>query len=207
MKYIKLFENFNNEEDILYDIEHILTGLNPPSSGSSKPELLRNELNGNLLFYKVDNNYTPEDYKTAIKRLVDLDYEILTDTSHGIVNANNLDEDSQFTLIKSDYFKDKTIEGVCLQWLKEKFGNLKEEDDNRAINYVDDNGNKIIRFYKQRDKGDNYLINQDLVWSLFNKIFRLSYNNTQEIISIWLKETYNLTKMQPFSWIPPPNRN
>ena len=51
MKYLKLFENFNNE-DILDDIEEILTGLNPPSTGSSKPELLRNELNGNLLFIK-----------------------------------------------------------------------------------------------------------------------------------------------------------
>ena len=61
MKYIKLFENFNNEEDILYDIEDILTVLNPPSTGSSKPELLRNELNGNLLFYKVEHNYTIEE--------------------------------------------------------------------------------------------------------------------------------------------------
>ena len=207
MKYIKLFENFNNEEDILYDIEHILIGLNTPSSGSYEPELLRNELNGNLLFYKVDNNYTIEDYQTAVERLVDLGYEILTDTSHGIV------------LIKSDYFKEKTIKGVCLQWLNEKFGKLKiVNDDNSvfsrsSINYVDDNGEIIIKFYKHRDKDDNFLINNDLVWSLFqrtggfDKGFKLSYGYTQEIISTWLEETYELTGMTPFSWIPPPNRN
>ena len=203
MKYIKLFENFNNnfnnEEDILYDIEQILTGLNTPSSGSSKPELLRNELNGNLLFYKVDNNYTIEDNITAERRLNDIDYEILKDTHYGMV------------LIKSDYFKDKTIKGVCLQWLNEKFGKLKIVDDNtarkEAIDYVDDNGEIIIRFYKQRDKDDNFLINNDLVWSLFNKGFILSYHNTQEILSTWLEETYELTGMTPFSWIPPPNRN
>ena len=190
MKYIKLFENFSDLEDVLEDIKWILVELD------DNPELLRNELNGNLLFYKVDPDYTVEENRIVEFRLNDLGYEILT-----------YPEEDEIVIIKSDYFKDKTIEGVCLQWLNEKFGNLKEVDDNRAINYVDDNGNKIIRFYKQRDKGDNYLINQDLVWSLFNKRFRLSYNNTQEIISIWLKETYNLTKMQPFSWIPPPNRN
>lgn len=115
-------------------------------------------------------------------------------------------------LIKSDYFKEKTIKGVCLQWLNEKFGKLKIVDDNRssgkeAINYVDDNGKIIISFYKKRDKDDNFLINNDLVWSLFNKGFILTYHNTQEILSTWLKETYNLTGMTPFSWIPPPNRS
>lgn len=193
MKYIKLFENFDNIEDVLEDIKWILVELD------DNPELLRNELNGNLLFYKVNNDYTAEENRTAEFRLNDIGYEILTwrlpDTNYRKV------------IIKSDYFKEKTIKGVCLQWLNEKFGNLKKVDDNRAINYVDDNGNKIIRFYKQKDKGDNFLINQDLVWSLFNSGFRLSYYLTQEIISIWLKETYYLTGMEPFSWIPPPNRN
>lgn len=193
MKYIKLFENFDNIEDVLEDIKWILVELD------NNPELLRNELNGNLLFYKVNNDYTAEENRTAEFRLNDIGYEILTwrlpDTNYVKV------------IIKSDYFKEKTIKGVCLQWLNEKFGNLKKVDDNRAINYVDDNGNKIIRFYKQKDKGDNFLINQDLVWSLFNSGFRLSYYLTQEIISIWLKETYYLTGMEPFSWNPTPNRN
>ena len=193
MKYIKLFENFNNEEDILEDIKWILVELD------NNPELLRNELKANLLFYKVDNDYTVEENRTAEFRLNDIGYEILTYTSKGMA------------LIKSDYFKEKTIKGVCLQWLNEKFGNLKEVDNNRArkdaIDYVDDNGEIIIRFYKQRDKDDNFLINNDLVWSLFNKGFILGYHNTQEILSTWLEETYNLTGMTPFSWIPPPNRN
>lgn len=189
MKYIKLFENFNNEEDILEEIKWVLVELD------NNPELLRNELNGNLLFYKVDLGYTDEENRTAEFRLKDLGYEILTYTKYGMV------------LIKSDYFEDKTIEGVCLQWLNEKFGNLKEVDNNRKINYVDDNGNIIIMYYKEKDKDDNFLINQDLVWSLFNIGFKLNYNNTQEIISIWLKETYNLTGMQPFAWMPFAIRN
>ena len=200
MKYLKLFENFNNKY-VLDDIEEILTGLNPPSTGSSKPELLRNELNGNLLFYKVDNNYSEDDLNTSILRLEDLGYYILHRSINGPI------------LIRSDYFKDKTIKEVCLQWLNEKFGKLKiVNDDNSvfsrsSINYVDDNGEIIIKFYKHRDKDDNFLINNDLVWSLFNKGFILSYNDTQEILSTWLEETYELTGMTPFSWIPPPNRN
>ena len=194
MKYLKLFENFNNE-DILDDIEEILTGLNPPSTGSSKPELLRNELNGNLLFYKVEHNYSKDDLNTSILRLKDLGYYILHHSINGPI------------LIKSDYFKEKTIKGVCLQWLNEKFGKLKiVNDDNSvfsrsSINYVDDNGEIIIKFYKHRDKDDNFLINNDLVWSLFNKGFILSYNTTQEIISTWLEETYELKgKANCFSW-------
>ena len=191
MKYLKLFENFNNE-DILDDIEEILTGLNPPSTGSSKPELLRNELNGNLLFYKVEHNYSKDDLNTSILRLKDLGYYILHHSINGPI------------LFKSDYFKDKTIKGVCLQWLNEKFGKGKLEivekiiDKKEAIDYVDDNGEIIIRFYKDKD---NFLINNDLVWSLFNKGFILSYNTTQEIISTWLEETYELKgKANCFSW-------
>ena len=191
MKYIKLFENFDNIEDVLEDIKWILVELD------DNPELLRNELNCNLLFYKVNHDYTAEENITAELRLKDIGYEILKDTNYGMV------------LIKSDYFKDKTIKEVCLQWLNEKFGKgkLKIVDDNRKINYVDDNGNIIIMYYKEKDKDDNFLINQDLVWSLFNIGFKLNYNNTQEIISIWLKETYNLTGMQPFSWMPFAIRN
>jgi len=192
MKYIKLFENFDNIEDVLEDIKWILVELD------DNPELLRNELNGILLFYKVNHDYTVEENITAERRLKDIDYEILKDTNYGMV------------LIKSDYFKDKTIKEVCLQWLNEKFGKLKiVNDDNSvfsrsSINYVDDNGEIIIKFYKHRDKDDNFLINNDLVWSLFNKGFTLSYNDTQEILSTWLEETYELTGMTPFSWIPPP---
>ena len=188
MKYLKLFENFNNK-DILDDIEEILTGLNPPSTGSSKPKLLRNELNGNLLFYKVEHKYSKDDLNTSILRLKDLGYYILHHSINGPI------------LFKSDYFKDKTIKGVCLQWLNEKFGKgkLKIDKDPKAINYVNDNGENIIRFYK--DKDDNFLINNDLVWSLFNKGFILSYNTTQEIISTWLEETYGLKgKANCFSW-------
>ena len=187
MKYLKLFENFN--QDDLEDIKWILVELD------NNPELILNELDGNILFYNIEHDYTMSDLKAAEGRLNDIGYEILTDTDHGMI------------LIKSDYFKTKTIKGVSLQWLNEKFGNLKEVDDNRIINYVDDNGNVIIRYYKQTDKGDNFLINQDLVWSRLNKIFKLNYNNTQEIISTWLEETYNLTGMVPFSWMPVAIRN
>jgi hypothetical protein len=196
MKYLKLFENFNsNIEDDLEDIKWILVELD------DNPELLRNELDGNLLIYKVDHDYTVEENRTAEFRLNDLGYEILVNTFFG------------FSIIKSDYFKDKSIKRVALQWLNEKFGNLKiVNDDNSvfsrsSINYVDDNGEIIIKFYKHRDKDDNYLINKDLVWSIFNQGFVLNYNNTQEIISVWLKETYNLTEMAPFAWVPNPNRN
>jgi len=186
MKYLKLFENF---DDILYDIEDILVTLNPADTNSDKPELLRSELDNNLLFYKVEHNYSKDDLNTSILRLEDLGYYILHHSINGPI------------LFKSDYFKDKTIKGVCLQWLNEKFGKgkLKIDKDTKAINYVNDNGENIIRFYK--DKDDNFLINNDLVWSLFDKGFILSYDTTQEIISTWLKETYKLTgKANRFSW-------
>lgn len=199
MKYLKLFENFNsNTEDDLEEIKWILVELD------NNPELLRNELNGNLLLYKLKNNglnenYSDEELETAKKRLLDIGYEL----SH--INYGRSDGDI-FVIIKSEHFDEVSIRGILIQFLKEKFGKLKKVDDNRAINYVDDNGETIIRFYKQRDKGDNYLINNDLVWWVFNAV-GFSYNLTQDIISIWLKESYNLTGMAPFSWVSKPNRN
>ncbi len=199
MKYLKLFENFNsNTEDDLEDIKWILVELD------NNPELLRNELNGNFLLYKLKNNglnenYSDEELETAKKRLLDIGYKL----SH--INYGRSDGDI-FVIIKSEHFDEVSIRGILIQFLKEKFGKLKKVDDNRAINYVDDNGETIIRFYKQRDKGDNYLINNDLVWWVFNAV-GFSYNLTQDIISIWLKESYNLTGMAPFSWVSKPNRN
>jgi len=198
MKHLKLFENFNNNtEDDLEDIKWILVELD------NNPELLRNELNGNFLIYKLESNdlnqnYPDDELEIAKKRLLDIGYEL----SH--INYGRSDGDI-FIIIKSEHFDEVSIRGVLIQFLKEKFGNLKEVDDNRAINYVDDEGNKIIRFYKQRDKGDNYLINKDLVWWFFNAV-GFSYNLTQDLISIWLKESYNLTGMAPFSWSPNPRQ-
>jgi hypothetical protein len=197
MKYLKLFENFNSEDD-LEEIKWILVELD------NNPELLRNELDGNFLLYKLKNNglnenYSDEELETAKKRLLDIGYKL----SH--INYGRSDGDI-FVIIKSEHFDDVSIRGILIQFLKEKFGKLKKVDDNRAINYVDDNSETIIRFYKQRDKGDNYLINNDLVWWVFNAV-GFSYNSTQDIISIWLKESYNLTGMAPFSWVPKPNRN
>lgn len=68
MKYIKLFENFDNIEDVLEDIKWILVELD------DNPELLRNELNGSLLFYKVDHDYTVEENRIAKLRLNDIGY-------------------------------------------------------------------------------------------------------------------------------------
>jgi hypothetical protein len=165
MKYLKLFENFNSEDD-LEDIKWILVELD------DNPKLLINELDGNLLIYKVDHNYTVEENRTAEFRLNDLGYEILTYTDRGLI------------IIKSNYFEDKTINNIFIKLLNEKFGGM-----------VDVPGkNPEFILYKHND--DNIMLYNKKYETLYlgsvSTIFMLIKKDFDELMKKWFKEKYNL---------------
>ena len=190
MKYLKLFENFNNNiEDDLEDIKWILVEL------YDNPKLLRNELDGKLLSYQLDQNYSKEDLITAISRLDELGYQILVDGE--IVNfqdqGDKRDERKEqviITLIKSDYFEDKSIKEICLEWLNKNFGNMNSvpsknpgcilfrNNEENIILYDE----KIYKVYSEYSK----------IWSFFDDCFLLENEEIENIIIMYFYEKYKI---------------
>jgi hypothetical protein len=85
---------------------------------------------------------------------------------------------------------------LILKWLNKKFGNLTSVvGDNRTF-YVDKD-RKPLFYYYQDSKNGNVYINYDRIWVFFGSIFGLKDLQTQEILTIWLEQTYNLRGATP----------
>jgi hypothetical protein len=192
MKYLKLFENFNDDLDI-YDAKQIvITHL-----GEIKEiDITKYVTNNDLLKFELREKPTEDQIESCREHLFP-EYE-----EKGFF----LDIQYNFSIMKIFIVVGvgNSLEEYCIKWLNEKFGNLKKVDSVKKINYVDDNNNIIFMYYKIIESGDNYLINNDLVWSFLYSILGNNFNKTQDLISTWLEEKYELTELVPFSWIPPP---
>ena len=194
MKYLKLFENFNNE-DVLYDIEHILVTLNPSDTDSAKPKLLRSELNNNLLSYQLDQNYSKEDLITAISRLDELGYRILyEDEIVDVQDEKKLDYLLRgveiITLVKSDYFEDKSIKEICLEWLNENFSNMNTVPSRTTGRILYRNNEENIILYDK--KIYKVYTGYSKIWSFFDDFFLLENKEIENIIIMYFYEKYKI---------------
>jgi len=87
MKYLKLYEDFNNQDDILEDIKWIMIEV------SEDIKLAGYAIDGNLVTYNL-GNHNEEDLKVANKRLYDIGYTLLNYIVGGkclIINKDLLD--------------------------------------------------------------------------------------------------------------------
>ena len=71
MKYLKLYEDFNNQDDILEDIKWIMIEVNDHAKLSSSV------LDGDLIKYYI-SDYNLDDLRVANKRLQDIGYTLIT---------------------------------------------------------------------------------------------------------------------------------
>jgi hypothetical protein len=71
MKYLKLYEDFNNQDDILEDIKWIMIEVGEDA------KLIGYVLDGDLVTYKL-SDYNVDDLRVANKRLQDIGYTLLT---------------------------------------------------------------------------------------------------------------------------------
>ena len=87
-------------------------------------------------------------------------------------------------------------QGLVLKWLNKEFGDLTLAVVGDRTYYVDKNRKPLFMYY-QDSKNGNVYINYDRIWVFFESIFGLKDPQTQEIVSIWLEETYNLRGFTP----------
>jgi len=92
-----------------------------------------------------------------------------------------------------------------------QFNNLKPVVKSVRTIYVDEN-NKPLFYYYPDEKDGYFYINYYRIWSFFDRVFGYEYTEIQELIKIWLEETYNLEELTPnielftsdgFSWEKP----
>ena len=86
----------------------------------------------------------------------------------------------------------------ALKWLNKEFGDLTKVVGDNETFYVDKDRKPLISYYKDdlRNYGTVY-INYDRIWVFFKSIFRMGYVQTDEILKIWLEQTYNLKGVNP----------
>ena len=78
---------------------------------------------------------------------------------------------------------------LVLNWLNKEFGDLTEVVKGTKTYYVDNQGLPLIVYI---NNVPIILINYDRIWVFFESIFGLKDLQTQEILKVWLEETYNL---------------
>ena len=85
---------------------------------------------------------------------------------------------------------------LVLKWLNKEFGNLTKivKGD---IRFYFDKDRKPLFYYYQDSKNGYVCINYDRIWVFFESIFGLNTLQTQEILKVWLEETYNLRELTP----------
>jgi hypothetical protein len=83
------------------------------------------------------------------------------------------------------------IQDFITKWLNKEFGGLTPVVKGDKTFYVDDVG-KIIFYYYQKLRNDFLYVNNDKVWFLIESIFGLEELETELVLKVWLKETYNL---------------
>jgi len=82
-----------------------------------------------------------------------------------------------------------TISEIALKWLNKGFGNLIKMVIDDKIYYVDENKFPLLMYGKD---DTTIFVNYEKIWVFFESIFGLKDLQTQEILKVWLEQTYNL---------------
>ena len=96
------------------------------------------------------------------------------------------------TINESVDHKEKSV----LKWLNKEFSGLTPLVKGIKTYYVDED-RKPLFYYYQNEENKYVYINYDRIWVFFEDIFGLKRPQTQEILTIWLEETYNLRGFTP----------
>jgi hypothetical protein len=85
---------------------------------------------------------------------------------------------------------------LVLKWLNKEFGNLTSVVRDNRTYYVDEDRKPLFYYYQDLKNGNVY-INYARIWVFFESIFGLKDLQTEEILTIWLEQTYNLRGITP----------
>jgi hypothetical protein len=169
MRYIKTFESFYHEDDMLKEI-----------AGFLDASIERIEFDPKYKDTSMFRGYSIEG---------DVDSEALEaltaymEGEHGIV----------ITLHKDKIFlTEKPLKETCIEWLNENYSGMEAVDSKDRpgavlYRYVPKDN---ILFYDKKNR--EVWVRNDLIWSFFEKYFGLDDQEIKGITEKWLSEAYNL---------------
>jgi hypothetical protein len=88
---------------------------------------------------------------------------------------------------------------VVIKWLNKHFSNLRPVENNtysRSLFYVNPK-NKVLMEWVPEDY--DVWIDSEYIWLKIESMFNLSDMDTQSIMQVWLRDTYGLKDVRPFS--------
>lgn len=206
MRYIKLFENFDSNEDVLMleDAKQIIiTHL-----GEIKEVDLINIEDDDVNPHMSDELIS----KVRVYKLLDSPNVRNLESCEGHLEA---DTKGLFWNINLDWYTGKicvvgvgkSVEEFCLEWLRERFKSTEKytNDENKTF-YLDkdvngaNEGGVSILYYYENDGQDKYCyINQGKIWRFLRGTLGLEDYQIRNILSKWLLEKFGLD-LEPKKW-------
>jgi hypothetical protein len=181
MKYLKLFENFN-EPDIQDAKWIVISHLGELENVEIDPKWNAK----NLLSFELNEEPTKEQIEKCREHLNDEGF-FLDDP--GFINTNN-----DICIVGTG----NSLKEYCINWLNDNFSDMdvvqsKDKPGYILYRYVDKNN---ILVY---DKKNEYVyINYNKIWSFFENYFSMESEEIQELTQEWLSEAYNLKGVTTF---------
>ena len=183
MKYIKLFENFNEELD-LYDAKHIVIN----HLGEVKEVKIDSKWNANdILILELLEEPTDTQIVDCKKHLFP-EYE-----EKGFFLHRIFEHDWAAMEYKVVVGIGSSIEDYCISWLNSNYSDM-ESVESESLKSID---HRLYR-YKERDnillydKTNNKVYVNTNIWGFFEHYFGLDEYEIKEILDKWVKETYKL---------------
>ena len=195
MKWIKLFENFENDKlDDTKDILRLHLGELEEIDfiGGDLQVQMSDQLKDRIRVYKLLESPNVRDLKACEAHL---DEEI-----EGVFYNVNLDwYNGQVAIIGIG----ESIESFLGEWLRERFSGLKKfvatGTSLEKVFYKEENGPAVFYYY-ENDGQDKYVyISFQSIWGFFREILKLEDSQIRTIVHEWLLKEFNLD-LEPKMW-------
>jgi len=177
VRYIKLYEEFGHDE--IYDVMMSICDTVSFKESEVYPST------ESIRVYETSEpvEFDPNQYEEYLEGWTIRRFIIA-------IGENNI------AFIKGDYKE------ASISWLKEVYGNLKPKEEDGNIYYRDDESKPLFYYYNTRYYGKSryntgyYYVNHKRIWSLF-EYFGLKKDEIRKLISVWLRDIYNLSELAP----------
>lgn len=182
MKYIKLFEDFNEELDI-YDAKQIVIS----HLGEVKEvEIDDNKWNANdILILELLEEPTNKQIEDCKKHLFP-EYEEKGFFLHRIFEHDWASMEYKFVVGIG-----RSIEDYCISWLNSNYSDMesvKSESFPGTVLYRYEEKDNVLLYDETNSK---VYVNTN-IWAFFQEYFDLDEEEIKEILDTWVKETYKL---------------
>ena len=198
MKWIKLFENFENDKlDDTKDILRLHLGELEEVNfiGGDLQVEMSESLKGRIRVYKLLESPNVKDL-TACETHLDEEIE-------GVFYNVNLDWYSGKVAIIGI---GESIEEFLGEWLRERFfglkkfvRDLKNVGERSQIFYSEKNGTGVFYYYENDGQDKSVHVSFQKIWGFFREILKLEDSQIRTIVHEWLLKEFNLD-LEPKMW-------